>query len=51
MKTINNINKISGIILLVFAFVTIFMSSSVIFDWFELEPKKEIMCYLLFGLT
>lgn len=40
MKAKNTINKISAIILLVFAFATLFMSSSVIFDWFGIRAKE-----------
>jgi magnesium-transporting ATPase (P-type) len=40
MKTKNTINKISAIVLLIFAFVTLFMSSSVIFDWFGIRAKE-----------
>jgi magnesium-transporting ATPase (P-type) len=37
-KSISNV--ISAFILLVFAFVTLFMSSSVIFDWFGIRAKE-----------
>lgn len=40
MKTKITINKISALILLLFAFATIFMSSSVIFDWFGIRAKE-----------
>ncbi|WP_347174933.1 hypothetical protein [Polaribacter uvawellassae] len=40
MKTKNIINKISVLILLLFAFATLFMSSSVIFDWFGIRAKE-----------
>ena len=40
MKTKNIINSISAIILLVFACITLFLSSSVIFDWFGIRAKE-----------
>jgi len=40
MKNKKYINIVSAIILLLFATLTLFMSSSVIFDWFDIRVKE-----------
>tara|TARA_R110002051_G_scaffold324641_1_gene422903 strand:- start:438 stop:863 length:426 start_codon:yes stop_codon:yes gene_type:complete len=40
MKTKKIINTISATILTLFAFLTLFLSSSVIFDWFGIRAKE-----------
>ena len=40
MKNNKIINTISAIVLAVFAFLTLFLSSSVIFDWFGIRDKE-----------
>ena len=40
MKTKNTINTVSAIILGLFALLTLFLSSSVIFDWFGIRAKQ-----------
>ena len=36
----NTVSMLSAIILLIFALLTLFMSSSVIFDWFNIRAKE-----------
>ncbi|TYC14123.1 hypothetical protein ES677_06165 [Bizionia gelidisalsuginis] len=40
MKVKNSINTISAIILALFALLTLFLSSAVIFDWFGIRAKE-----------
>ncbi len=40
MKTKKIINTVSAIVLAVFALLTLFLSSSVIFDWFGIRAKE-----------
>lgn len=40
MKTKNLLNKISASIVVVFASITLFMSSAVIFDWFGIRAQE-----------
>jgi hypothetical protein len=40
MKAKKNINTLSAIILALFALLTLFLSSSVIFDWFGIRAKE-----------
>ncbi|WP_417882671.1 hypothetical protein [Xanthomarina gelatinilytica] len=39
-KNMNTVSMLSAIILLIFALLTLFMSSSVIFDWFNIRAKE-----------
>lgn len=40
MKNIKLVRIVSAVILLLFALATLFMSSSVIFDWFDIRAKE-----------
>ena len=61
MKNKKVIHIISAIVLLLFAILTLFMSSSVIFDWFDIRVKEgnyvlfivwaNFICSLLYFLA
>ncbi|MCX7549563.1 hypothetical protein [Xanthomarina sp. F2636L] len=61
MKKVKIVQLVSAVILLMFALITLFMSSSVIFDWFEIRAKEgnyvlfivwtNLICSLLYLLA
>lgn len=61
MKKIKIVQIVSAVILLMFALLTLFMSSSVIFDWFDIRAKEgnyvpfivwaNLICSLIYFLA